>query len=325
MYLNWEQVQDHWPALRGPVLRAAGLLVVAIAFLALRDRFPHLRSQAEWGFVGLVFVDLFLFGNQYNPTGPVDDLLPLTPAIKFLRSNSGLHRVAPYQRDEQVVLGPNIPSVYGLFEAGGYSSLVSKRLQHLVDAGDPKTKVTGAGQWMKLNPNIVFFNRPSRRLLDLLQVVYVVSPEPLADPGVRAEYVVEGCAAHSGEIAGDHTINGAFTIRDSAINRLDLRLRVYQPELAGGTLVVRLWRGADRERLVLESQLDAGELEDRETVTLYFAPEKGAPGRTYVWEVRAAEENPSAGVGLCTDTAGQPTIAVYGAHWTEAYAGAVYI
>ena len=321
MVLNWGQAHDHWQALQGPVLRAAALLVATIALLALRGRFPNVRSQAEWGLVGLVFVDLLLFGSRFSPAGPIDELMPPTPAIEYLQARTGLHRVVAYQLNNEVLFGPNVLSIYGIAEGGGYSSLVSARFHQLVAAGDPELDVW----WMNRDSNMVTFSHPSRLLLDLLQVAYVVSPTPLADPGVRAEFVVDGCDGDGGEIAGENTIGGTFVVRDTAINRLDLRFRVYRPGQTSGTLVIRMWQGAERERLVLDARQDAAGLEDRQNLTLYFAPEKEAPGQTYVWEVAAAQAAPHTGVGLCTDADGRPAISVYGADWSEAYQGEVYI
>ncbi len=320
IHLNWGQAQDHWPELQGPILLAAVLLVTTIFLLALRGRLPNMSHQANWGLVGLVFIDLFLFGSRFNPAGPIAELMPPTPAIDYLRAHVGLHRVVAYQLND-VLFGPNVLSIYDIAEGGGYSSLIPARFRQLVRAGDPKVDIW----WMDQNPNMVTFSHPSRRLLDLLQVAYVVSPLPLADPGVRAEFVGQGCDGDSGEIAGRHTVGGTFLVRDTAINRLDLRFRVYEPGQTSGTLIIRMWQGADRARLMLDARQDAVELEDRQNLTLYFAPEREAPGQTYVWEVAAAEAAPHTGVGLCTLADGQPAVSVYGADWSQVYEGEVYL
>jgi hypothetical protein len=320
MHLNWGQAQDHWQELQGPILQAAVLLVITIALLILRGRLPSVRRYANWGLVGLVFVDLFLFGSRFNPAGPIADLMPPTPAIEYLRAHVGLYRVVAYQLNE-VLFGPNILSIYGIAEGGGYSSLVSARFRQLVRTGDPKVDIW----WMNRNSNMITFSHPSRRLLDLLQVAYVVSPVPLADPGVRAELVADGCDGDSGEIAGRHTVSGTFVVRNTAINRLDLRFRVYRPGQTSGTLSIRMWQGADRARLMLDAQLDTVQLKDRQSITLYFAPEREAPGQIYTWEIAATEAAPHTGIGLCTLADGQPAISVYGADWSQVYQGEVYI
>jgi len=319
IYLNWGQAQAHWPALRRPVLRAAVLLGIAVTLLLLR-RLPRARHWIDWGLVGLVFVDVFSFGNRFNPVGPIAELAPPTPVIEYLRAHAGLHRAVAYQIGD-LIFGPNILSIFGIAEGGGYSSLIPARFHQLVAAGDPELKAMWANT---KNPNVVLFIHPSRRLLDLLQVAYVVSPTPLADPGVRAEVLTDGCGNDTGEITRGHPISGTFRVRDVAINRLDLRFRVYRPGQADGTLIIRMWRGAGRERLVLDSRQDAGELADRQNLTLYFAPEREAPGRAYVWEVSAPEADHT-GVGLCALADGRPAIAVYGADWAQVYQGEVYV
>lgn len=276
IYLNWGQVQAHSQELQRPFVQATALLVSAMGLLMLRERFPNIRRQADWGLVGLVSVDLFLAGSRFNPAGPIADLMPPTPAIDYLRQHAGLHRVVAYQLDDAVLFGPNVLSTYGLAEASGYSSLVSARLQQLVRAGDPKLDIW----WMAQNNNMVAFSHPSRRLLDLLQVGFAVSPRPLSDPGIRAEIVVDGCNGDTGEIAGTHAVSGSFRVRDTAINRLDLRFRVDPPAQTGELLAIRLWQGPDRERLVLDDRVNVADLKNQQTLTLYFEPERDAPGQT---------------------------------------------
>lgn len=321
VYLNWGQAQEHWRLLQRPILQAAVLLAVTIALLALRKRSPNAHNLANWSLAGLVFTDLFLYGSRYNPAGPIAELMPPTPAIEYLQERVGLYRVVAYQLNNQVLFGPNVLSIFDIAESGGYSSMVSARFHQLVTAGDPEIDVW----WMNRNDNMITFSHPSRRLLELLQVAYVVSPVPLADPGVRAELLAGDCDGDSGEIAGGRTVSGSFVVQDTTINRLDLRFRVYRPGQASGTLVIRMWQGANRERLMLEAHQDVAQLEDQQGLTLFFEPEREAPGQIYVWEVAAAKSIPHTGVGLCTDTDNQPAISVYGTDWSEVYQGKVYI
>ena len=124
---------------------------------------------------------------------------------------------------------------------------------------------------------MAIFSHPSRRLLDLLQVRYVLSSEALADPGVGAE-LVDGQTRDTGEIGWRGPLSGTFTVRDLAINRLDVRWRVYEPGRAQGALRVRLWRGAADPVQILEARVEAATLQDQQVATFYFAPEQEAPG-----------------------------------------------
>lgn len=322
VYLNWGSAQEHWQVLQRSILWAVSLLFFVVLFVALRAQFPNARRWANWGIVALVFVDLFAFGNTFNPVGPIAELVPPTPAIDYLRARAGLHRVVAYQPVGDVLYGPNILPVYGVTEAGGYSTVIPARFHELVGTGDP----TLADVWSATgNRQLVLFFHPSTRLLDLLQVGHVVSALPLHDPGVRAEFVLDGCERDSGEITSSSTVTGFFTVRDTAINRLDLRFRVYRPGQSSGTLLVRMWRGLEKQRLILESRLNTRDLQDQGNVTLYFAPEREAPGQTYVWEVVPDGPARETGVALCALADGHPAISVYGADWSQVYQGEVYV
>lgn len=169
---DWGGARDHWDELRTPLLRAALLVAALCLIVALRDRRPGWRVAADWAIVGLVYLDLFLYGSGYNPTGRVADLVPPTPAVAFLRDHVGPYRAAALQRDGEVLFGANVLSSFGIAEAGGYSSLVLQRYHQLVAAGDPEIDVW----WMRRAGNMMAFSFPATRLLDLLQVTHVVAP-----------------------------------------------------------------------------------------------------------------------------------------------------
>ncbi len=144
----------------------------------------------EAALVALVFADLYVAGSRFNPIGPVAALLPPVPEVEYLQAQSaargGVWRIAALQTSDAPLFGPNVVSLFGLAEAGGYTSVAPARLVALVDAGDPKQDAPGIGYWLKQNRNIVFFSRPSPRLLDLLAVDAVVAPPGAELPGGMA-------------------------------------------------------------------------------------------------------------------------------------------
>lgn len=170
---------------------------------------------------------------------------------------------------------------------------------------------------------MVTFSHPTLRLLDLLQARFAVSPLPLNDPGIRGEQVVTGCEGESDEIRAGDAISGSFAVKETAINRLDLRFRVRDAMRRRGELSVSMWQGSDRTRLILDARLEAINLEDEETVTLYFEPERQAPGRVYTWEVAAPKEVHT-GIRLCTSSDGQAAVSSYGADWSQVHEDTVY-
>ncbi len=170
---NWGGAQQHWADIRGPVLRAGVLLLAATALLVVRAAVARARRWTEWALIGLVFLDLYLWGNGFNPAGPIDELLPPNEATEFIQANAGEQRVAPLLPGWDLAFGPNILSTVGVAEPGGYSSLAPARLRDLFIAGDPDGQ-----HW-----NILSFHNPSLRLLDLFQVGYLASPRPAGGAG----------------------------------------------------------------------------------------------------------------------------------------------
>lgn len=305
---NWGGAQEHWEDLRAPVLRAGALLAAAAALLAVRALNARSRRWSEWALIGLVFLDLYGWGHDFNPAGPIDELLPPHAATEFVQANAGGQRTAPLMLGWDLAFGPNILSVFGVAEPGGYSSMVPARLRELFIAGDPQGQ-----HW-----NILSFQQPALRLLDLLQVGLVASPRPLEDVDVRMEVGPLACTGSSDEITPSRPVSGRFVPQVGAINRFDLKFRRLGEAEGDAALHVRLWQGAGRERLVFEAQQAAADLADQQEVTWYFAPEQTAPGQTYVWEVSAAD-GAATGVALCLAADGQPAQAVYGQVWTKIF------
>jgi hypothetical protein len=108
-----------------------------------------------------------------------------------------------------------------------------------------------------------------------------------------------------------------------AINRLDLAFWVEDASPSDVTFTARLWQGAARDRLVLESSFSRSQIQNKQPLTCYFAPEKSALGQTYVWEV--STEAPQTGVRLCAGPDGKASPGVYGLHWASVYEGELYI
>jgi hypothetical protein len=78
-----------------------------------------------------------------------------------------------------------------------------------------------------------------------------------------------------------------------------------------------MWRGAADEDLMLEQRISLQELATG-PLTLFFTPEADAPGRTYRWEITAADAERT-GVQLCADGDGSPAVSVYGVERVERY------
>lgn len=311
--LNWGEAATHWEMLRSELGTTLLLVGLAALLLMLKRLMPNGTVALNWLLVALLFGDLVNFGRNYNPRGPVDQLLPVTPALQVLQDRASGERVVGLQRANQWLLPPNLLMKFALAEPGGYSSLMTPRLHQLLAADDPQIEWRGRNRMS----NFVLFSYPSARLLDLFNVRYIVSPAQLFDPGPEAESVQTECAATTAEITSNVPLHGQFTVRHTAINRLDLPFRLGGERATVRDVQLRMWRETTGD-LIVEKLFTGAELRQQPDQTVYFAPEKDAPGQRYRWEVAALTDEPT-GVALCASAAGSPVISLYGSELTEIY------
>lgn len=311
---DWGQAQVHLAELTRPLWIAGLVLAAGLLLLVVRWRWARARPAVDWAIVALVFIDLYLAGSRFNPALPIAALPGATPAIEQLQALSPPYRVATLQESGEIIFGPNYLSVYGVADLSGYSSLLPARLQRLVQAGDPASQ--------GYNANTLWLGQPSLRLLDLLQAGWVVSRRPPADLGLRTERLAGECAAATAELTQAAPLSGTLRVHQTAINRLDLSFQVAGTPPVG-QLTVRMWQGADRARLMLESQAALEQVADRLPLTFFFAPEKEAPGQVYAWEV--STDQPATGLRLCREADGEAALGLHGAEWQVAYQGEVVL
>jgi hypothetical protein len=312
--LRWNEVVEHRVAVRDEQFRALTFIISTLLLLAFTRWAPASIHHFHWAIAGLVFVDLVLFGRHYNPTGPVEGLARSTPSIELLQAQHGVDRVIALQRRSDLLLTPSTFMVFDLMEPGGYSSLVNRRLHHLVRTADPEVE----WWWFQRGHDMLPFSYPGSRFLDLMNVRYIIVAEALFDPGPEAELVHNDCPRLTPELAAGQPLQGQFVVRMTAINRMDLPLHIQQPAPVVGGIQIRMWRGPADADLMLEQRFSLQELATMPGLTLYFTPEEDAPGRTYRWEITAMDAERT-GVQLCADIEGAPAVSVYGVERVERY------
>jgi len=130
--------------------------------------------------IALVVTDLWRVGSELNHPQPLAALQesPATDAVaRWLRSDAGLFRVLPLQH----LFGDNRWAAYDIYSAGGYHGAKMRLYQNFLDAFELPTEA---------NP----------RALALLNVRWLLSPDPLDVPGVelvdRAALIYNGLATN---------------------------------------------------------------------------------------------------------------------------------
>ncbi len=311
IFLAWnDKTADAIALLRQNAGVSLTLLLVTAALLAWRAVRPQRRPLCDWLIVALAFANLFWYGQSYNPAGPIAQLFPPTPLTDYLRQNQDLARAVPLQHGSALLFGPNAITDYGVLQPGGYSSLVIAPYHDLVTRGDPVIDLP----WIDRTSNFVLFSQPSDRLLDLLNVDLLVSPEEIPDPGPVAEFEGEPCAGTDIVVNDGEPLRAEFTVWHNAINRIDIP---FANASAGGTLdpsaqlKLRLWRDGVDGTLAVETTTAAEDARQQGQWTAYFAPEADAPGRRYAWELSTAGVDGDS-LRVCASSAGAPALSAYG-------------
>lgn len=312
---------EHWEQIYPTVFATVFWLTLTISLIFLRPLWPQHRSWFNLGFVVLIFADLYIWGHTYSPTGKVVDLMPPTPGITYLQQQIDLsqHRILVFQRHDQTLVGMgNSLSSYSLPVAGGNSSLVTNRYLQLAVADDPEIDIW----WAAKKDNTIAYSYPSARLLDLLGITHLVAAEPLPYPDLQTELLQDDCSQTIPAPADGQPITGSFVPRHSAINRLDIKIRGKDGD-SDGMLTVQLKQEAETPRLVLEEQVALSVDDAEQTLTLFFAPEREAPGKTYTWSLRLEPKTTTS--AICADKQGNPAVSFYGTTWGSSYADEFYI
>lgn len=100
------------------LLSMAGGLVVA--YVVRRPRLP-----LYFAVLGLVVIDLFYFGYDFNSTSNAELLRFTPPALKYLREDASLYRVISFGYED--VLPPDSAMFWGIQDARGYDTVILKR------------------------------------------------------------------------------------------------------------------------------------------------------------------------------------------------------
>jgi hypothetical protein len=267
------------------------LLIVGLVALGLIRKHPVMGTVL---IILLSCADLVAWGMPFNPVNSTEILYPENPITDWLRQDAGLYRVLPLHSD-RVVFGPNVLSVFGFQEPGGYSSQVLARYRDLGKAIHDRVDMS----WMAVNDHMLVHSEFDP-LFSMLNVKYVLSsyqrPERIT---VEASY--EGCAAdvplRPGEI-----VTQAFQVSNPGLNRVDVRFRP-DDNLSQATLHFQLWRDHLDGPLIAEMSFEAAELSSGGK-TFFLASVPDSMGETFVWGVGVTEAEEGADPALCRESDG---------------------
>lgn len=209
-----------------PVMTALAFLALGLVAMLLGAS-GRLKNSVTGGIlVGLLAVDLLVFGSGYNIFSAREDVYPVFETAETLRDAGGA-RIMPLNDEWRLrqfpsaVLPPNAATVYYLYDVQGYDSLYPVRYKRLLDAA------AGRDSSPPENGNMVFARNPDSQVWDLLGVRYSVSP----DGDVRENrsalpraFVVHQVRRVSDADALELLANGGIDLRSTALVEEELSL-----------------------------------------------------------------------------------------------------
>ena len=116
--------------------------------------------------IGVIALNLFYFGMNYNPSIDSGIIFPETESIKFLKNNASISRILPMEP----ILPPNTGMFYHLYDVRGYDSVEMKRYNKYLNL---------AGLEGESSPSLENFSNHNPRLIDLLNVKYILAEEEI--------------------------------------------------------------------------------------------------------------------------------------------------
>jgi len=115
----------------------------------------------------LIFLDLFLVGSSYNPTIEPEQIYPMPEAVRFLRQDTDIYRIAGLD----LTLMPNSGMVYQLSDVRGYDAVTPKRYMDLFDRMEGSIRISHF--WL--------LKEAVSPLLDLLNVKYLLTRQEMGE------------------------------------------------------------------------------------------------------------------------------------------------
>lgn len=165
----------------GLALAGAGLVLVWVTRRPGDERGP-LRGNPplQTLALGVVGLDLVAAAWGFMPMTPVAAADFVPPSIQWLREqhDPGAWRYTTLERDWKV-LNANSTMQYGLEDVRGYDSIIPKHYVGFMQAVSPQNQL----DFNRVAPLSAYDAPPDQELLDLLNVRYIATDQPLEWPG----------------------------------------------------------------------------------------------------------------------------------------------
>lgn len=218
------QLANNWPV----IFLGLGALVVLARW---RGWIPAVALPVL--LVALLYVDLWTFGNAYNPTTPREAVLPATQVTRYLTEHVGHDRVVGTIN----LLRPNVAMLFGLRDLRGYEPIVDGTFAYLYDDFYTHTRSRVLDVTRKQDLEL---NATEQRQLSLAGVRYVATVrKPRVDGSARPyNYILQDKRAAIYENL--EAFPRAYVVFGSRVvdNRDEAIAALRSPDLDPGTTVI---------------------------------------------------------------------------------------
>ncbi len=227
--------------------------LLALGFVSiLANLVVKLKPRLAVLFPVLVGLELLLFAWGFNPTCDRAVVYPQSAFVEELRAAAGSNRIAvmkpawPLHEHPRATLPPNAALAYGLYEIGGYDSLLLKDYIQGLEA------LAGRSPFPPTNGNMAFAVGTPGALARLGAACFVL---PLPEQG-KPVFLTDEAAAPTRAVAALGENRYAPVFNYPSPNRVDIELA--QPATA--LLFSDTWEHGWRAWLVAEGQAESLEL-----------------------------------------------------------------
>jgi len=166
------------------------LLLTASAIVLRVSRCPiylpqRLGRRPVWEPLALavLVLDLFAFGYGFNPRADPKLLQFKPPVVDFLEQDKNLWRFTTFVGPGEKTFNANVGMYYGLYDVRGYDSIFPKQYADYMSLIEEQDELL----YNRIAPLSEYPSLDSR-LLDLLNVKYVLTTQHIPNPGYRKVY-----------------------------------------------------------------------------------------------------------------------------------------
>ncbi len=249
--------------------------------LLMWARWRGILSAAAFGVavVGLIIVDLFAFGINYNPVTSAEQLYPLTDVGRFLQSQPDQFRIVSLAEGE--AYPPNTSLVDRLHNVSGYEPGISTRYVNYMAAAE-------GGDPVRFERKLLPLNAIDSPLLDAINARYIVTiadlfgNEPV--PDATAGRPPTGSSLIP--LEPGNAVGLPLTMSEAGLQRIDVPLAVLDG--ANGTLQMRVF-ATDLSAEFAKDTVDVTTIENG-MASFYFTPFPAEWGRDFFFDLLFAGE-----------------------------------